>query len=337
METIERNARHQAQLIDDLLDVSRIITGKLRLEPRGVDLTAVIAAAVESVRPAAEAREIRLESTLDRTAAEISGDPNRLQQVLWNLLSNAIKFTPRGGRVAVRLERVDGAAQVTVTDSGRGIAPEFLPHVFERFKQADSTTTREFGGLGLGLAIVRHVTELHGGTVRADSEGEGRGATFTVTLPVPAARRDGDDPPRLETTPSRPSLQPLGMLYGVRVLVVDDHEDARDYVADALRQCGAEVMSVASAEEALEAVERWRPDVLVSDVGMPGGDGYDLIRRVRALPVERGGATPAAALTAYARADDRDLALAAGFQAHVPKPAGPMEIASAVAKLGKVA
>ena len=335
LETIERNAKAQSQLIEDLMDVSRIITGKLRLDVQAVELAPVVEAAIVSLRPAADARGIKLRAVLDPHAGPVSGDPTRLQQVAWNLLSNAIKFTPKGGRVEVRLERIDSHVELVVSDTGQGIKPEFLPYVFDRFRQADGTTTRAHGGLGLGLAIVRHLVELHGGTVRVGSRGDGHGATFTVVLPLRVINRElSSDEERGH--PKAVSGEPHECppeLDGLSVLVVDDEPDARLMLKMMLEQCGAEVKVVASAREAIEEIERLRPDVLVSDIGMPEEDGYSLMRRVRALPAGRGGQIPAAALTAYAGADDRKRALLAGFQAHIPKPVDPTELVAAVASL----
>jgi PAS domain S-box-containing protein len=340
LETIERNARAQTQLIDDLLDTSRIITGKLRLDVRPVDLASVVAAATETARPAAEARDIRLRTLLDTQAGLISGDPDRLQQVVWNLLSNAIKFTPKGGSVEVRLGRTAAHVEITVTDTGRGIAPEFLPHVFDRFRQADQTTTRTHGGLGLGLAIVRQLVELHGGSVQVESEGEGRGTSFNVSLPLllPPRRETADEPAGDAATGAHPAHAPgehncLPELAGLRVLVVDDEADTRELLAAVLVSCGAEVIQAATASEAFEQVERARPDVIVTDIGMPEEDGYSLLARIRELPPERGGGTPAAALTAYARAEDRTRALRSGFQMHVSKPVEPAKLIAVVATL----
>jgi signal transduction histidine kinase/ActR/RegA family two-component response regulator len=331
IETLDRNARALGQLIQDLLDVSRIVTGRLRVDVRPVDLAAVIDAAVEAVHLAAEAREIRLVRALDPSVGPVTGDADRLQQVVWNLLSNAIKFTPRGGRVEVRLDRGADVARITVTDSGRGIAPADLPFVFARFWQAESSTTRTYGGLGIGLAIVRHIVELHGGTIRAESEGEGRGAKFTVELPLVHAAREAEAGAPAER-PGEPAA-PAAEIEDVRVLVVDDEPDTRDLVAFALERCGARVEKAASAEAAIRAITRDPPDVLIADIGMPGEDGYGLIRRVRALPPERGGRVPAAALTAYAGEETRERALAAGFERHVPKPVAPEELAAVVAAL----
>ncbi len=332
---IYRNARSQAQLIDDLLDVSRIITGKLRIEVRPVDLAPVVEAAVAVVRPAASAKRVQLQTVFEPGTGLIAGDPERLQQVVWNLLSNAVKFTPNGGRVQVKLGRVNSRVEVAVSDTGAGIAPEFLPHVFDRFRQADMGTTRRHGGLGLGLAIVRHLVELHGGTVRAESAGEGLGTTFRVSLPVMvsteadlAAAGGIASPPGFGASDAA-----LPALDGVKVLAVDDEPHGRALITEVLRRCGAEVVAVSSAREALEVLQAWRPHVLLSDIGMPGIDGYMLIRRVRELPEEQGGRTPAAALTAYAGAEDRARSLSSGYQLHVAKPVEPAELAAVVASL----
>jgi PAS domain S-box-containing protein len=335
VETIYRNAQSQNQLIADLLDVSRIISGKLRLDVRTIELPAVIEAALDAVRPAAEAKGVRLQSLIDSLAGPISGDADRLQQIIWNLLTNAIKFTPPGGRVQVRLERVDSHVEITVSDSGIGINPEFLPYVFDRFRQADAATTRLHGGLGLGLSIVRQLTELHGGTARVESEGEGKGATFVISLPFIAVTGEYVEPERIRPTISGNGLQRecQPSLDGLRVLVVDDEQDARDLLRVVLENCGSQVTTAASAAEALDAIEALRPDVLISDLGMPGEDGYSLIAKVRALPAERGGRTPAAALTAYARVEDRLRVLRSGFQIHLPKPVEPVELVTVVASL----
>ncbi|GAA6618875.1 PAS domain S-box protein [Scytonema sp. NUACC26] len=361
LETIERNARAQTQLIEDLLDISRMIRGKLRLNVRPCNLISIIEAALETVRLAAETKEIDLKFCVlgDRGLGigdwQIVGDSERLQQIIWNLLSNAIKFTPQGGRVEIRLKLTRDEeslhhsnsqfplsyAQIQVSDTGIGITPDFLPYVFDRFRQADSSTTRSYGGLGLGLAIVSHLVELHGGSVRVDSPGEGQGATFTVKLPILGKKekedketRKQEDIEKKETFTSAPSL------LGVRVLVVDDEADTRDFLSTMLQQCQAEVKAVGSAREALEAIAHWRPDVLVSDIGMPNEDGYALIREVRSLertgkiPLsEQGAKIPAAALTAYARAEDRMRALQEGFQIHLPKPVEPAELATVIASL----
>jgi PAS domain S-box-containing protein len=334
METIERSAKSQAQLVEDLLDVSRIIRGQLRLNIRPIELISAIEAAIETVRPAAEAKEIGIQTRLDPVAGLVAGDSDRLQQIVWNLLSNAIKFTPKGGRVDVRLERVNSHVEIIVTDTGQGISTEFVPYVFERFRQADSSITRSYSGLGLGLAIVRHLVELHGGTVRADSPGEGQGATFTVKLPLMSLRVKSDRGERVHS--SVESGEPSGnllLLNGVRVLIVDDETDSREVLTATLEQVGAEVTAVASASEALDAITQLTPDVLVSDIGMPLEDGYSLIRKVRQLKAEQGGQIPAIALTAYARPEDRMRALAAGFQMHIAKPLEPTELVTMVASL----
>lgn len=344
IEAIQRNAQLQAQLIEDILDVSRIITGKLRLEVRPIELSTVVEAAVESVLLAAQAKEIRLQRVLDSGTTLVSGDPNRLQQVVWNLLSNAIKFTPKGGRVQVRLERVNSHIEIIVTDTGMGIPADVLPYVFDRFRQADSTTTRQYGGLGLGLSIVRHVVEMHGGTVEAESVGLGQGTTFTVKLPLialrsldvePEKRQDREHPTANTPNPNRTfeGASELRELKDLNVLVVDDEDDTRMMVATVLERYGSYVTTVNSAAEALRAIQVLRPDVLISDLGMPGEDGYSLIKKIRALPAELGGHTPAAALTAYARVEDRMRVLRAGFQIHVPKPVDPAELVTVVASL----
>ncbi|HEX8708304.1 MAG TPA: PAS domain S-box protein [Pyrinomonadaceae bacterium] len=340
IEIIRRNAQLQAQLIDDILDVSRIIMGKMRLEVRPVELADVIEAAVESVLPAAEAREIRLQRVLDSGESMVLGDPSRLQQVVWNLLTNAIKFTPRKGHVQVSLMRVDSHVEITVTDTGPGIKPEVLPFIFDRFRQADSTITRKHGGLGLGLAIVRHLVEMQGGTTEAESGRDGKGATFTVKLPL-IATRAGDvslDKVEERVHPRASEGVPfncLPELKGLHVLVVDDEEDTRLLVRYLLEQCAARVSTASSAGEGLTALTTLRPDVLLSDLGMPEEDGYTLIAKVRALSAEQGGRTPAAALTAYARVADRMKVLRSGFQLHLPKPVEPAELVTVVASLAK--
>jgi len=335
IEVIRRNARMQVQMIDDLLDVSRIITGKLRLSVQPVDLGTIIIAAVDGLRPAAEAREIRLQLHLDSPAGQVSVDPDRLQQVAWNLISNAIKFTPKGGRVIVSLDRVESHVEVTVSDTGLGIAPEFLPHVFDRFRQADATTTRIFGGLGLGLSIVRQLVELHGGTVRVDSEGEGLGSTFTVSLPLMAVRSAVSDTESAQQPEFKlPEFECPPELNGLRVLVVDDEADTCELLQVILEGCGAQVKTARSAAAALEAVADEVFDVLISDIGMPDEDGYSLIAKVRALGKERGDKVPAAAaLTAYVGEKDRIRVLKSGFQTHVPKPISPSELVAVVANL----
>jgi PAS domain S-box-containing protein len=337
LETIERSARSQAQLIDDLLDVSRIVTGNLRIDVVPVSPHSFIDPAVESVRPAAEAKGVRLRKVIDPGVGIVMGDPARLQQVVWNLLSNAVKFTPRGGSVEVRLEHADSHVEIAVADTGAGIDAGFLPHVFERFRQADQRTTRQQGGLGLGLAIVRHLVELHGGTVRADSGGEGAGATFTVTLPLAAQprRREAEERPHPAARDTLPAHDCPERLDGLRVLVVDDEQDARELLAAGLGQCGAEVVTASSAPEALGALAGGKFDALISDIGMPGEDGYELIRRVRALPADAGGGIPAVALTAYARTEDRLSAMRAGFEMHVSKPVELRELIVVIANLAR--
>jgi len=331
LELIERNAKLQAQLVEDLLDVSRIISGKLRVEVRPMDLAAAVDAALDAIRPAADAKAIRIESSLDPAAAFVAGDPARLQQVVWNLLSNAIKFTPKGGCVDVRLRRAESHVELTVSDTGEGISADFLPYVFERFRQADSTTTRAHSGLGLGLGIVRHLVELHGGTVRAESAGPGHGATFTVCLPLPAVRGAYACPE--PAAAAEVALDELPALDGVRVLVVDDEPDARTALALILQQRQATVTAVGSVAEAIDVFEHEPPDVLLSDIAMPGEDGLTLIRRVRGLPRGRGGGVPAAALTAYASRDDRTRVLLAGYQTYLMKPVDPAELLAVIANL----
>jgi signal transduction histidine kinase len=317
VDSIHKSARAQAQLIDDLLDVSRIAAGKMRIEPRTVELAAVIRAAMAAVQPAANAKGVRIETEFPPHPVEVSGDPERLQQVLWNLLSNAVKFTPRAGMVTIELTTPDDEAEIAVRDSGQGIDPAFLPHVFERFRQADAGASRTHTGLGLGLAIVRHLVELHGGEVSAESEGLGRGATFRVRLPLlqSAAQHDA----------AAPRAAASDRLRGRRVLIVDDEEDVRNYVAAVFRMSGSIVACASSADDALHALEASPADVVLSDIGMPVNDGYELLRRIRA----RWPALPVVALTAYARADDRAHALQAGFAGFVPKPVEPAALRAA--------
>jgi PAS domain S-box-containing protein len=336
IETILRNAQTQTQLVADLLDVSRIVTGQLRLKVRSFQLIPVIEAAIEVVRPASEAKSIRIQTILDPSAGPIAGDPDRMQQIFWNLLSNAVKFTPKGGRIQVRLQRINSHVEVVVSDTGMGVDPKLLPFIFERFRQGDSSTTREHGGLGLGLAIVRHLVELHGGVVNAYSDGAGKGAEFIVQLPtLVSARTSQPGEERVHPSAGGNLSGDVPALAGVRVLVVDDERDAREIISVILGEAGAEMATASSTREALDLVERWKPDVLISDIGMPGESGYDLIRKVRALPAGKGGQTPAIALTAYARVEDRLKILSAGFQMHVPKPIEPMELATVVASLAK--
>jgi signal transduction histidine kinase len=334
IETIERSAAAQAQTVDDVLDVSRILRGELRLDVRPVDLLPVIEAAVESVRTAAAAKRIVLAMSLSPRAGQVSWDQGRLQHVVWSLLSNAVKFTPPGGRVEVRLDRDGDEVEIAVRDTGPGLDPAFLPHVFERFRQADSSSTRAHGGLGLGLALVRHLVEAHGGAVRAESDGPGRGSTFVVRLPSAAPRRaslGSARPPPLPASAQGP--WPLAGLSRLRVLVVDDDPDSREVVREVLEQAGAVVAVAGSTPEALRAIAERPPDVLLSDLGMPGEDGYQLMRRVRALDPVAGGSVPAAALTAYTQAENRRAAQEAGFQGYLSKPIDPAELTAAVARL----
>ena len=339
LETIDRNAKLQARLIDDMLDVSRIISGKLRLDAQPVDLTSVINGAVETLRPAAEAKQIRMYVTLDFGTGTVLGDPVRLQQVVWNLVSNAVKFVPREGSVRVSLQRVNSHLEIQVSDSGPGIEEEFLPHVFERFRQADSTPNKKYAGLGLGLSIVRHLVEMHGGTAEAANNPDGIGALFTIKLPVMAVSRSLDK--LIKERTDEEVVQRAGSLAfdcppdlkGIRVLAVDDEPDARGLLKALFEQCGAEVETCGSAAEALTFIEEYRPDVLVSDIGMPNEDGYSFIKRVRASKNESIRKIPAVALTAFARTEDRFQALQAGYNMHVPKPVEPAELALVISRL----
>jgi PAS domain S-box-containing protein len=334
LETIERSARAQNRLIEDLLDVSRIITGKLRLEVTTVDAALVTRGALASIRPVAEAKGVSLSEQFDNIDTPVSGDPNRLQQVVWNLLSNAVKFTPKGGHVVVRLGLEAGHVAIAVRDSGQGIKAEFLPYVFDRFRQADSSSIRRHGGLGLGLAIVRHLVDMHGGSVEVDSEGEGKGSTFTVRLPLAAkVKEDTLQFPLHLAVGSKALPENVPSLSGLTILVVDDEEDARNLMVEVLGGFGASVIAAKSAAEALEGVRTKLPDVLVSDIAMPEEDGYSLIQKVRDLSPDEGGRTPAIAVTAYARLRDRIRALAAGFQSHLAKPLEPAELATVIASL----
>lgn len=329
LETIERNAQLQRKLIEDILDVSRIVQGKIRLNIYKVDLVIVINAAIEAIYPTSEIKDIQIESKLDSSVGKVMGDAERLQQVVWNLLSNAVKFTPRRGRVEVCLEQVNSNAKISVSDTGKGINADFLPYMFERFRQADSTTTRTDSGLGLGLAIVNHLVEMHSGTVYAVSEGEGRGATFTVLLPLIEPQ------PEQLIKESPVEIDHLLALDGLQVLLVDDNADTRELIAFILEQSGAEVTSVSSVSEALEALVRLRPNILVSDIGMPDEDGYSLIRQVRSHKALDGQKIPAVALTAFASDEERRLALEAGFQVHLSKPIEPDKLVTVVANLVK--
>jgi CheY-like chemotaxis protein len=336
LEIIERNARAQTKMIEDLLDMSRIISGKVRLNVQPVDLSNVIDAAVDSVTPAAEAKGIRIQKIVEPVAGPVMGDPSRLQQVVWNLLSNSIKFTPKGGRVQVILKLVNSHLEILVSDTGSGIRPEFLPHVFERFRQADPSTTRRHSGLGLGLAIVKHLTEMHGGEVQVASPGENLGATFSVRLPLaivhqhdPSSADGGEHP---HASGGLPAECPPG-LDGARILVVDDERDSRGLVKRILEECQAIVTVASSAEEGLTELERDCPDILISDIGMPGTDGYQFIRKVRTLAEGRGAKLPAIALTAFARSEDRQRAMLAGFDMHISKPVRPAELIAVVARM----
>ena len=335
LQTIERNARAQAQLIEDLLDMSRITSGKVLLDMQTVAPSVFIDAAIETVRPAADARNIRLEKYYDPDTGVIAGDPGRLQQVIWNLLSNAIKFTPRDGLVRIAAEPRDGHIQISVSDTGAGIKPEFISHVFERFRQADASTTRRHGGLGLGLAIVKHLIEQHGGTVQVESEGEGMGACFTILLPEASPQAQAARAGRVAFNPAPSHLPDLTLrnLSGVNVLVVDDEPDARDLIRRILSDCQASVTTAGSASAALAAMRDTRPHLLLSDLGMPDVDGFELLARVRALGPELGGNVPAIALTAFARPEDRVRALEAGFRAHISKPVEPGELIATVASI----
>lgn len=334
LEVIERSGKAQGKLIEDLLDVSRIINNKLTVEVHPVDIVKVIDAAIDAVRPTAEAAHVEVRRLLGPSSCQVSADANRLQQIFGNLLSNAVKFTPEGGQVEVYFEEIDGRARVRVSDTGQGIPTDFLPYIFERFRQADSSTARAHGGLGIGLFVVRRLVELHGGTVWAESAGEGKGSTFVVELPFRDGAHASHGAPLAANAGVLSSPPTNGVrLDGVQVLVVDDEDDARECLALALRQYGALVTAAKSAAEAVSAMEEELPQVLICDIGMPGEDGYSLIRRLRARGAARGGGIPAAALTAYARSEDRARALAAGFDLHVPKPVEPGDLASAVRNL----
>ena len=328
IEVILRNVNAQVRLVDDLLDMSSVVSGKMRLAIQPVNVADVIGEALDAVRPGAEAKGIQLQSVLDSPGAQVSGDPGRLQQVVWNLLYNAVKFTPKAGRILVKLQQVKSHVEIIVSDTGQGIRPDLLPYIFDRLRQGDSSRSRAHGGLGIGLALVRHIAELHGGSVFAESPGEEQGATFVVKLPLMVAGvRDHAVAQAKSGPPDSPSL------VGVRVLVVDDDPAAVELVQEVLTQTGGEVRGAGTAEEALRVLEQWRPDVLVSDIEMPGQDGYTLIRKIRALAPERGGMTRAVALTAFGRPEDRIRSLMAGFNIHVSKPVDPGELAAIVASL----
>jgi CheY-like chemotaxis protein/nitrogen-specific signal transduction histidine kinase len=331
---IDASANAQARLINDLLNVADIGSGRLRLDIQPVDLIPLIESILESLRPAIVARGITLENRIDPEAGTLSGDPARLQQIIWNLLSNAVKFTPPGGRVTLGLSRTDTQVEIVVSDDGEGISAEFLPYVFDRFRQADASIKRRHGGLGLGLAIVRHLAELHGGTVMAQSDGEGRGARFAVVLPLNSRRDSGPAQPVRPRPMAESDIVPRAKgkarLTGLRILSVDDDPNTREMLQEALERAGAEVASAASVPEAMEKLQSFRPDVLVSDIGLPEEDGYDLMRKVRALGAASGGNTPAVALTGYAREQDYNAAMAAGYQGFVAKPVNLEELSTAI-------
>lgn len=334
LSVIERNTRVQVQLVDDLLDMGRILSGKMRLDVQRVNLAEVVSASIDTARPAADAKKIRIQPVLD-PAVLVSGDAGRLQQVFWNLLSNALKFTPAGGFVRVVMERVNSHVEVSITDNGQGMKPEFVAHAFERFRQSDTAGTRKTGGLGLGLNLVKNVVEMHGGSVHAFSEGEGKGSTFVVSLPLAAVHDPGATQQRVhpKAALTEPSIDVSHVsLAGLKVLVTDDEQDARDLLRRVLAGCGAEVITAGSAEEAIAAVERARPDLLISDIGLPERDGYELIRQIRMLG-EGAGSIPAIALTAMARLEDRTRAMLAGYQMHLAKPVNPQELVVTVANL----
>ena len=330
---ILRGAEMQTQLVNDLLDVSRIITGKIRLNLEALDLPYAVQSAVDAIQPTAEAKGVRLQVTIDSSAGTVIGDPDRLQQIFWNLLSNAIKFTSKNGRVQVLVERIDSHIEITVADSGIGIKLDLLPYIFDRFRQGESGPSRSYGGLGLGLAIVRYLVEQHGGTVKAHSAGDGRGSTFTVRLPVAPIKRSVQERDQAFARSDSLFDQPRPSLRQLRILLVDDEYGVREAVSTILSGAEAEVRLAESAAEALEILKQWRPDVLVSDIGMPGEDGYTLIRKLRARPLEEGGNIPAVALTAYARTEDRLRVLSSGYQMHVPKPVRPIELLTVIASI----
>jgi signal transduction histidine kinase len=333
IETIERNARAQAQIINDLMDMSRIVSGKIHLEVQPVNLHILIRSAIESVRPSADAKRIRVQTMLDNSIGLTRGDPNRLQQVLWNLLTNAVKFTPSGGRVQVVLERVNSHVEILVEDTGIGIKPEFLPYVFDRFRQGDPSTTRRYGGLGLGLSITRSLVELHGGSVRVKSPGEGQGSTFVVALPVSVVRADDIERHKFSGGGADLDLIELPSLEGSTILIVDDEADARLLIARLLHDRGARVVQAGSAQEALDVLNRDMVDIVISDIGMPDVDGYELIRGIRTRGDARQKRVPAIAVTAYARSEDRQRSLLAGYQMHITKPIEPRELVAGIASL----
>ena len=336
LEIIQRNARVQAHLIDDLLDMSRIISGKLRLDVQRVEMPSIIQAAVEAVQLAADAKGVRLDAVVDPIAGPVTGDPNRIQQIVWNLVTNAIKFTPKGGKVQITLERVNSHVELSVSDTGDGIDPAFLPHVFDKFSQADDSATKPHAGLGLGLAIVKNLVELHGGSVRAKSAGIGHGSTFIISLPVSVIRSlNGGEGRQHPSSPIETDFASAPDLSGIDVLVVDDDLDALELVRRVLEGCKARVTGCVTAAQCIELVSAARPHVVITDIGMPQQDGYALVRALRALNAERGGETPAIALTAFARSEDRRRAMLAGFDIHVAKPVEPGELVAVVARLAR--
>lgn len=333
-ETIERNARSQSQLIDDLLDVSRIITGKLQIEPNPVNVSSVIESAIDAVRPAVEAKSITLETSLDANGCVVSGDANRIQQIFWNLFSNAVKFTPEGGSVRVEVARNKTSVRTTISDTGVGITPEFLPYIFDRFRQADGSTTRIHGGLGLGLSIVKHLVQLHRGKVEVTSDGKDKGASFTVTLPLATSTsRVVKAKPTADQDAATHPAEFSKLLKGLRILVVDDEGDSRDLVKAILTRYGSEVNCCESVAEALKAVRDWKPDLLISDIGMPSEDGYTLIKKIRKMRSKQARETPAVALTAYVTREDRERAITAGFQLHIAKPIEPAALVMSIASV----
>jgi CheY-like chemotaxis protein len=336
LEIVERNAVALSQLVSDVLDVSKIVAGKTRLDARRTDVPVVTLAAIDSLKPTFESKGVTIDYFMDPETSPVWGDPDRLQQVAWNLLTNAVKFTPRGGRVEVRVSDVDGHVEVSVSDTGTGIAEEFLPRLFDRFSQADSRATRVFGGLGLGLALVKHYVELHAGTVAASSDGLGKGATFRVRLPPMIAQRESSEPAAVLVRRLAGDASNGGPLRGLTVLAVDDDRDSLLLVSDALQAAGASVVCAGSAAAALEILSRDSPDVIVSDLSMPGMDGYQFMQSLRTRDARHGGSIPAAALTAYPRSQDRARALMAGYQTHLAKPIDPSELISIVAALGRL-
>jgi PAS domain S-box-containing protein len=334
LDVISRNTRLQAQLISDLLDISRISSGKLSLDIQQVDLASAVTEAVDTTQREADEKHLLIRRSIDPDVGSIAGDPARLQQIVWNLLSNAIKFTPPGGTISVALRRSGPDAEIVVADTGVGIRPEFLAHIFDRFQQADQSITRRFGGLGLGLSIVKHLVELHGGSIRADSAGGGRGATFTVVLPASAVDRTSSIAPAAGGANETPL--PGDSLRGIHVLVVEDEPDTCEFLNRLFASYGAAVATARSADEALSYLTTSKPDIVVSDIGLPDVDGYDLMERIRQLPADSGGAVPAIALTAYARTEDRTRAFRSGYQAHLAKPVEPTELVATIASLAEL-